>query len=242
MNVASIFRDLEHRIWRKKAIPVKVSTLAAFLWCPRRSYIAFILENSCDVLEPEYVNVLLTPRGYEFVLGLLIHGSSYGACVEELRLSSENPEDVYELAKQGYAIPREVEVCGRVFQIQGAVDEIWYESGGYVIREIKTTKYRSLNKIERGLKEARFQVRAYGWILSRYLPIKKLELIYVNQLTKEIVHREEVLLRVESIETEIRRILKSFVSRQLPLPEEWVCRLCKRKRPRIAELCKTIFT
>ncbi len=237
-----LFRELEYRVWRRNLVPVKTTTIADFLWCPRRSYLTFVLENSCSILDPHYVNTVLSPRSFGVLLGLLAHGSSYGACVEVLPPPPNDSEKVYELAKQGFVIPREIEVHGRRFQIQGAVDEITYEDDGYVVKEVKTTRYRSIDRIKHGLAQARFQVKVYGWILSKYLRIKRLELIYVNQLTSNVVHREEVPFNAKSVELEIRRILKKFIDKQLPPPKELVCRSCITRSPELARLCNLVFS
>ena len=115
---AKIFKRLEQRVWSKDVIPVKASTIADFLWCPRRSYITFVLENSCDVADPEAVGLIeriASRKSPEAILGEEMHGVSYGFCVEPMTLPPMSSEQIYELAKGGCAVPREIEVHGRKF-------------------------------------------------------------------------------------------------------------------------------
>jgi len=114
-------------------------------------------------------------------IGELIHGGSYGFHVTLLSIPPK--EEVYRRAREGYVIPRNLETSIGEFQVQGAVDMIRPEDEGYTIRELKTTSKRSVPMYL--LSPAEFQVQIYGWILSRYLPVKKLELIFMNQKTKE---------------------------------------------------------
>jgi len=224
-NIVKLFKRLENYVWGKDVIPVKASTLANFFWCSRKSYITFILENAPPNIEDELgldFNLLTTGDIEAARIGQLIHGVRYGFYVEVLPIPSKN--DVYRLAKEGHVIPRNLETRVGSFQVQGAVDEIWFEDGGYVIRELKTTKSKSISLYM--LKPAEFQTQIYGWILSNYLPIKRLELVFINQVSRKVIHSCIVSFNEEDVKNRIIDVLEKYRSKQLKPPKSWKCSKC----------------
>ena len=85
------------------------------------------------------------------------------------------------------------------------------------------------------LAPAEFQVKIYGWILSNYLPVEKLELEFIHQDTKKTIHKEEVPFNEKQVENEIIKVLRNYKSKRLMPPKPWKCEKCK-----IRKLCESI--
>jgi len=224
-GLIKFFNKLEDYVWRKDIIPVKASTLADFFWCSRRSYIKFILENTpASIAKSLDVNFdEITREDKESAkVGSLLHGGSYGFYVTVLPIPPK--ERVYKLAKDGRVIPRNLKTDVGMFQIQGAVDEIRPEDEGYIIRELKTTRKESISRY--ALAPAEFQVQIYGWILSGYLPVKRLELVFINQNTRKVIYKTIVIFDEKDVKNKIVEVLNMYRHKQLKPPKQWKCSKC----------------
>jgi len=175
---------------------------------------------------------LLVGEGEVLRKGIELHGGiKYGFYVYEMPIPPK--DQVYELAAGGSVIPRNLDIDIGNFQVQGAVDEIRLGDHGYIIKELKTTRKTKIGTYI--LAPAEFQVRIYGWILSNYLPVEKLELEFIHQETKKTIHKEEVPFNEKQVENEIIRVLRNYKSKRLMPPKPWKCEKCK-----IRKLCESI--
>ena len=166
-------------------------------------------------------------------VGERIHGARYGFYVKPIKIPSK--ESVPFLASEGFVIPRNIRVGDYEFQIQGAVDELTKEGGGYVITEVKTTRYSDVRSYR--VRVGEFQLRIYGWVLSAYIPVKRLVLKYINQGSGSVIFRKDIGFDEELAEREIRGVLKALIDRDLPKPREvWKCRKCRK-----VVLCEKYF-
>lgn len=234
-KLIDLFREVEEYVWSKSIKPVKASTLADYYWCSRRSYLTFIFENSPNEVEDEAgvdLNELLVSNLRAVEEGSAFHGASYGFYV---RVMEEPPREVaVAKALMGEVLPRNLETSFGVFQVQGAIDEIEVEDDGCVIRELKTTSRDRISKYS--LAPARLQVKIYGWLISRYMPVKKLEIVFINRSSLKTLHEEVLEFNEVDVEREIMKIIRDYRLKSLKEPIKWKCDLC-----RLRDLCRRIF-
>ncbi|MEL9941041.1 MAG: PD-(D/E)XK nuclease family protein [Ignisphaera sp.] len=240
-ELAEVFAELESRLLSKDVIAAKASTVKEFYWCAKKSYMILVSENLCDELrilgfDTKEIDAMLTGNTKLVEIGAMLHGARYGFCVEPMDTVFKDTETLYFFASMGFVIPRNIEVDGRVFQIQGAVDELVCSEdlSKCVVREYKYTGAR--RPWESMLKTARLQLKIYGWILSQGLPIRRLELVYRDMKTGETIYKEDFEFSPNEAEEEITNILRSYLRRELPEPETWKCSKCNLK-----QLCNRIF-
>ncbi|RLF05368.1 MAG: hypothetical protein DRJ60_05695 [Thermoprotei archaeon] len=234
-KLIELFNELEEAVWSKRIKPIKASTLADYYWCSRRSYLKFILENTPEEIEDKIgldFSELVVGNLKAIKEGLEIHGVSYGFHVD---IMEEPPKELAIIkALAGEVIPRNLKSGFGVFQVQGAIDEIEVNDDGCIIREIKTTSRSHVSK--HSLAPAKFQVRIYGWLITHYMPVKRLELIFVNRPSRNTVHKEVLEFNESDVESEIIRVISDYKHKALQKPVTWKCSSCG-----LRVLCERVF-
>ena len=237
-----VFDEIERRIEGSDVVYVKASTLKDFYaWCPIRCYATFVFENGspedemrCGISFDEVVKPKRAEKAR--ILGIIAHGMViYGFF--PVPKSIPTVEEALRNAKEGHPIPRNIEVAGKVVQVQGAIDigGVREAPGGLIIGEDKTVERGKC--IDYYVDEGLLQASIYGWILSPYTKISRVEVVIKDRYTGEVIYRESKPFNMLEAEGKVREIIENLLARRLwRTDKRWRCNNCTYYMRRLCKL------
>jgi len=201
---------------KSKRLPV--SLLSEWYWCSESCYIRFTTglkkKKTQSMIAGKQIHKLLIPANAKEV------------SLEEITETLEMFRQLLPIKRTIYECPLSAKIAD--YTIIGIADEIYYDCGEVLIKEIKTKKEKCYPVSYPDI----FQLEIYAWQLSNMLNNVSItgKLLYVCRETNEKMTRYEAVYdkqNFKKIEHKIRHIIQNLENGTIIPPKKWKCNYCE---------------